>query len=614
MLNFRGLLAIVAGCGLMLNSGRLLTAEVVSVNGQVSEVTLYRGQAMITRLVPVKGTKGTLEVVVTGLPDQIITGSMFAEGGEHIEVRAVQYRNRAVGEEPREEVRKLDEQMEAISHKLAVNQKGQQLAAKKMEYLDKLDTYVAGTGKSDFEKGALDAVSLEKIATFGFEQRKLTSNEQIELEQQARDLNKQLELLKRQRLEITGSASRTVREAVIFLQKNNADDQEVRLNYLVGNCGWSPTYTVRAKGDRTKVQVEYNALIQQISGENWGDVKLTLSTASSSLSAAGPGLAPFRVGLGSGPEVPQAQMPNANPADLFSQVESLKGRQQSAIIQNRNTDNFRDNTITAWNINGIANEFQTLEFLCASDAVSTLNTASQENGEGPSLSYQLTNSVTLPSRSDQQMVRILQSDLPSEFYHVATPLLTSYVYREAELTNNSAEDLLAGPITVYLDGRFVGRGEVPTVARGQEFVVGFGADPQLRVRRELANKSDEVHGGNREMQFTYKLFIENFKAAATAIRLVDRLPVADRQADIRVTFKETSAELSGDKLYVRRERPNGILRWDIEVPATMTGENAMTIDYSYSVEFDRNFMLTSANSTQEQKQEYEELQRSRAKK
>ena len=61
-------------------------------------------------------------------------------------------------------------------------------------------------------------------------------------------------------------------------------------------------------------------------------------------------------------------------------------------------------------------------------------------------------------------------------------MLTSYVYREAELANSSDQDLLAGPITVYLDGRFVGRGEIPTVA-GQTFVVGFGADPQLRARR-----------------------------------------------------------------------------------------------------------------------------------
>ena len=113
--------------------------------------------------------------------------------------------------------------------------------------------------------------------------------------------------------------------------------------------------------------------------------------------------------------------------------------------------------------------------------------------------------VSLPSRSNRQMVRIISTTLPSQFYHVATPVLTSYVYREAELTNDCTEDFLGGPIMVYMDDKFVGRGEIPTVARGQTFVVGFGADPQLRTRRELADKIDGINGGNRELKFNYRL-------------------------------------------------------------------------------------------------------------
>src|SRR5690606_22489772 len=121
--------------------------------------------------------------------------------------------------------------------------------------------------------------------------------------------------------------------------------------------------------------------------------------------------------------------------------------------------------------------------------------------EQSSIVYELKTPVSLASRADQQLVRILQAEMPSSFYHVATPLLTNSVYREAEVTNDVAEDLLGGPVQVYLDGRFVGRGELPTIARGETFVVGFGADPQLRASRELAAKTESVQGGNREMSF-----------------------------------------------------------------------------------------------------------------
>ena len=66
----------------------------------------------------------------------------------------------------------------------------------------------------------------------------------------------------------------SVEVAVLFLQKNGPDDAKVQLNYLVNNCGWSPTYAMRSAADRKQVRVEYNALIHQLTGEvravDWG--------------------------------------------------------------------------------------------------------------------------------------------------------------------------------------------------------------------------------------------------------------------------------------------------------------------------------------------------------
>src|SRR5438046_2923695 len=90
------------------------------VSGRVTHVTLYRGQAMVTRTIPVVGAKGRKELVVD-LPEQVVADNLFAEGGEGVEVRAVQVRSRAVSEEPRDEVRKLDEAIEQVNDKLLVN-------------------------------------------------------------------------------------------------------------------------------------------------------------------------------------------------------------------------------------------------------------------------------------------------------------------------------------------------------------------------------------------------------------------------------------------------------------------------------------------------------------
>jgi len=178
--------------------------------------------------------------------------------------------------------------------------------------------------------------------------------------------------------------------------------------------------------------------------------------------------------------------------------------------------------------------------------------------------------------------------------------------------NTSDHDLLDGPVGVYLDRRFVGRTEIPTVARGQTFTVGFGADPQLRAARELVERKEGVQGGNREIGFAYRLAIENFSNSEATVSLYDRLPVAEQTGEVRVTVAAGKTPLSSDAAYLRTERPKGILRWDVKVPAESTLENAVVVDYSFTVDHDRNLQLTPARgSSDQQRTEFEQMQRDR---
>jgi hypothetical protein len=599
-----------------------------SVEGRVTGVTLYRGQAQVTRTIPIEGS-GNLEIVVGKLPEQVVPNSLFAEGGDAVEIRAVTFRTRAVGEQPREEVRKLDREILDTQQQIDLAKKRQALLAKRTEYLGKMESFVVPTAHKDLANGVLDAEALEKVTNFSFEEHEKIAAQEVELAKKLHDLNEQLTLLQRKHDEITAGASRTEREAVLFVQKQAAGKAEVRLNYLVNNCGWSPAYTMRSSDERKKVRIEYNALIHQLSGEDWKDVSLTLSTASPALSASGPGLAPFHVTLASEGQVNAPAAANKGPgqpptiANLYGrgmskgeiqqQLEGLNVRKIQSVQAANNSTQFEEQNKISWTLNDVAYGLQQLEINGDATTLNVLRSEKTDRANGPSLSYHLSGNVSLASRSDQQMVRIMQTDMESKFYHVAVPVLTSYVYREAELANSSDKDLLAGPITVYLDGRFVGRGEIPTVARGQTFVVGFGADPQLRARRELVDKQDGVQGGNRETKFEYRLVVENFAKDKTAVRVLDRLPHAENGEDIRVTLGETSDPVSADKLYQREERPMGILRWDIDAPGNAAGENARLIKYHYKVEYDRQYVVSLPEAKQTLQEEFERLQRDRQK-
>lgn len=572
-------------------------------NGRVSHVTLYRNQAMVTRTIEIQEGVGNSEVVIGDLPENVVADSLFAEGSTGIEVRAVQFRTRAVGESPREEVRQLQDQIVALQDKIQLNQKNAEIVNSKARYLDQLEKTVTPADPSDL---SLEATDLERMTVFLFEQRELIAPKQIELNKEQRDLDQQLDLLQRQLGEITNGATKTVREALLFVTKVDDSPQQVRLNYLVNNCGWSPTYTVRSEEKLAEARLDYNGLIYQMSGEDWSDVSLTLSTASPALSATGPGLAPLRVTLVQNNKG-QANFQNATKM----QIGEIVSRQQAALQGNRYATNLGDFNESSWSINEAADQWACVELVGDTSAVDNLRTELGSMTQQPSLTYQLDSRVTLTSRSNRQMVRIVSTELPSQFYHVATPVLSSYVYREAEVMNNSTEDLLAGPISVYLGDKFVGRGEIPTVARGQTFVVGFGADPQLRTRRELVEKKDGINGGNRELKFDYRLVVENFKNEAVDIRLIDRIPTSMNNSNIRITQNEFSVKLSDNKLYQRVEKPEGILRWEISVPANATVNAVHVVEYSYTVEYDRKFVVSLPGKLNQQKREFEQLQKYR---
>src|SRR6516165_623861 len=77
---------------------------------QVTSVTVYQGQALVTREVSVPEGDGTVELVVTPLPAQTVDSSLYTEGTEGLRVLSTRFRTRAVKEDTRRDVRAREEQ------------------------------------------------------------------------------------------------------------------------------------------------------------------------------------------------------------------------------------------------------------------------------------------------------------------------------------------------------------------------------------------------------------------------------------------------------------------------------------------------------------------------
>jgi uncharacterized protein (TIGR02231 family) len=417
-------------------------------------------------------------------------------------------------------------------------------------------------------------------------------------------MNEELALLGRKRNELARSHSRTLHEAVIFADKTGNADTEIEVCYLVRNASWSPTYSLRSASRADRVGVEMGALATQTSGEDWESIALTLSTASAQLVADGPTLAPIRLHLST------AAQTYGGASGLEERFRSVKSKLRASQRHQQTAANLREQYDVQWGMNRAGEEMQQLELSLEPEDAAAVRKTSLEKGSGLAVSYTIEGRLSLASRRDSQMVRIAKLDMPVNFFYEATPLLTEQVYRYAEMVNDTETSLLEGLASVYLDGQFVGTANLPMVAQGQKVTVGCGTDPQLRAWREFVSKDskDKLLGGTKVVRYAYRLVLENYGEKAVRVRALDRIP-AETEA-IKVKLSEPGDPLCTDPHYQRVYRPQGILRWDVDVPAHAARETARTIGYGFALEFDARLHIAPTPQPQpaaEQKVEFEEM-------
>src|SRR5262249_35031683 len=127
-------------------------------------------------------------------------------------------------------------------------------------------------------------------------------------------------------------------------------------------------------------------------------------------------------------------------------------------------------------------------------------------------------------------------------------------------------------------------------AIGERYTVGFGVDPQLQVSRQLVKKSQSVQGGNQVHSYDYRIIVSSYKSAPVKLQVWDRLPRAEAES-VAITLTDPSPKLSDDPTYLRLERPDNLLRWDLSVEPGMTGEKAAAIAYQFKLEYARDVAI-----------------------
>lgn len=564
-----GVLAVL----ILLCAGSAQAGNTVEANGVLSDAIVYRGQALVTRTIELDLPEGSSEIIVPRLPDKLITDSLSAQAPDGVTISSVRYREKKAGEDTRQEVKDLEAQIEQIKKDQYQTKRDRDIAGWMFEKFSRYWELPQNIGQADQNRPMLQPEAVETLAGY-LEKRSMEWHQNcVKDEFRQQDIEKELGTLEKKLQELRGQRSGFEREAVISITQNRKGKVVLKLSYLVEGANWLPQYNLRAQPVKGTVSVEYNALVFQTSGEDWNDVALKLSTAQPAMVSSPPGVEPMQIKLGS--PAPPAERELKQVAtqklgvqedafrDLSQQVQMYGEKRREAVARGKAGERA---------LNEAAIAGQVLELQAERDAVQVIKTQQKRIArvEGVSVTYDIAGRLWVPSKTEQQLVNIASFESRADFIAIGTPILTDYVYVQGEIVNGSDTILLAGPASVYRDGEFVGKSQVDLVTKGEKFTVGFGVDSQIRISREFKDKKVDTLFGKRVDKFEYRIAIENYKATAVKLRLLERIPYTE-ETNLEIRDFETSTALSTDQDYVRTLKDKGILRWDLElVPNTVS--------------------------------------------
>jgi uncharacterized protein (TIGR02231 family) len=525
----------------------------VEVDHAVVAVTVYRGRASVTRRASVTLEPGVYDLRFARLPPAIQPETIQARTSDGATVLELAYGERAVGEAGSPEIAGLDARIEAAKLEIDAIAGEHEVVRGAERFVDAVAARGAEDASAQAGTRALDLDAVRDQLAFVTAERTRLLAARRDLEARHRAAERRLGLLEAERTDI-GGRGLVERSVVATVAVTAAGTATVDLVHLVAEASWAPSYAIRAATDGSLVTIEYDAVLAQRTGEDWADVRLTLSTAVPTLAANPPELDPWFVDV----------RPRGAATAVAPPASRTLDRRRAAVA-------------------GAAGE----DAPALEEALKAFAADAEVAGAGPSVTYVLPRpvSVTSHARRDQR-TRIATIDAPPEYIHVALPLLTEAVYVRSALTNGSSYQLLPGPASIFIGPDYVGPTSLGAVPPRGRFDLYLGIDQAVTVTRTLISKTTSktgLLGGGRKTSYDYRVAVSNGAGKAIALELWDRVPVS-RSDKIQIELADLSHPLDTDADYLEEKRPRGLLRWLLTVPPNpAAGGDALTLTYGVRV-------------------------------
>lgn len=303
-------------------------------------------------------------------------------------------------------------------------------------------------------------------------------------------------------------------------------------SYIMPSTFWQMQYDVRASSESKKINLILFGNVYQKTGEDWNEVRLSLSTGSPVNAIQPPSLHAWYLDIYHVPK-----------ASVASYDKKALGR-------------------------AYAKEYP------KSGAMKDEEEApeSQIKERGPYVEIALPLQQTILSSTKYQKKYIQEFNLSGHkkirLYYELIPSQVRSGFLKVNITNTTSLPWLPGVAQIFLENEFMGKATMPYIPKGKNEELVLGMETRLTSQKELVKKFEDtsgIFGGKRRILYQYKITIENQLPKTTEVAVLDVIPIS-RNKKIQVEIANLSEPFFEDDAFKKTtEYAHGVRKWKLEI-------------------------------------------------
>lgn len=261
------------------------------IKSKIDQVTVFLEGAEITRHATALLKPGVSVLKFSGIAPEINEQSIQAEAPSNVKILSVSFKINYLEEtKVPDKISLLEEERNRLLTSLA-QEKSLEEVFKEEEAILKTNKSIGGTTRG---------VSIEelKVAMDYFRQRLMDIKQQLlQADWNIRKYNEAIGKIDAQLRELSAVEAQPTGEIVVKVSTKVPVNAPMTIKYLVQEARWFPSYDIRAKNIQSPISITYKTNVSQQSGENWENVRLTISSGNPTQAGAKPIIKPWVIGF-----------------------------------------------------------------------------------------------------------------------------------------------------------------------------------------------------------------------------------------------------------------------------------------------------------------------------